>query len=273
MWAVTVTGAPKNWAMQFIEDHEAAPRRWYGGAVGMIGFDGGMNTGLTLRTAHITGGVAAVRAGATLLYDSDPADEERETVLKARALLETLAEAGQRRPGTPAGGRELARHGLAADGLPGTGLRVLLVDHQDSFVHTLAGYFREQGAEVDHAARRASTRRCSTSSRPTWSCCRPGPGRPADFDCDKLLSALDERGLPAFGVCLGLQAMVEHAGGSLGLLDTPVHGKPGRVRVLGGTLLAGLPAEFTAARYHSLHARPEQVTGGFEVTAVTPTAS
>ena len=94
MWAVTVTGAPKNWAMQFIEDHEDAPRRWYGGAVGMIGFDGGMNTGLTLRTAHITGGVAAVRVGATLLYDSDPAEEERETVLKARALLETLAEAG-----------------------------------------------------------------------------------------------------------------------------------------------------------------------------------
>ncbi len=79
MWAVTVTGAPKNWAMQFIEDHEDAPRRWYGGAVGMIGFDGGMNTGLTLRTAHITGGVAAVRVGATLLFDSDPAEEERET--------------------------------------------------------------------------------------------------------------------------------------------------------------------------------------------------
>jgi anthranilate synthase len=63
--------------------------------------------------------------------------------------------------------------------------------------------------------------------------------------------------------------MVEHAGGSLGLLATPVHGKPGRVQVLGGALLAGLPPEFTAARYHSLHARPEQVAGGFQVTAVT----
>src|SRR5262245_15091082 len=40
MWAVTVTGAPKTWAMQFIEDHEAGPRRWYGGAVGVLGFDG-----------------------------------------------------------------------------------------------------------------------------------------------------------------------------------------------------------------------------------------
>ena len=54
MWAVTVTGAPKAWAMQFIEDNEDAPRRWYGGAVGKIGFDGSMNTGLTLRTAHIS---------------------------------------------------------------------------------------------------------------------------------------------------------------------------------------------------------------------------
>ncbi len=93
MWAVTVTGAPKTWAMQFIEDHEASQRRWYGGAVGVLGFDGSMNTGLTLRTAHIRGGLASVRTGATLLFDSDPAAEERETRLKARALLEVLGEA------------------------------------------------------------------------------------------------------------------------------------------------------------------------------------
>jgi anthranilate synthase len=263
MWAVTVTGAPKNWAMQFIEDHESSPRRWYGGAVGMIGFDGNMNTGLTLRTAHISGGVAAVRVGATLLFDSDPADEERETRLKARALLETLAEATAP-PGSP---------GPAGDAGPperpaGAGLRVLLVDHQDSFVHTLGGYFREQGAEVT-TLRVGFDAALLDEYAPDLVVLSPGPGRPSDFGCDKLLAALDERGLPAFGVCLGLQAMVEHAGGSLGLLGTPAHGKPGRVRVLGGALLAGLPAEFTAARYHSLHARPEQVTGGFEVTAVT----
>ena len=93
MWAVTVTGAPKTWAMQFIEDHEDAPRCWYGGAVGVIGFDGSMNTGLTLRTAHIRDGVAAVRAGATLLFECDPEAEEQETHLKSRALLETLAQA------------------------------------------------------------------------------------------------------------------------------------------------------------------------------------
>ena len=103
MWAVTVTGAPKAWAMQFIEDNEGAPRRWYGGAVGKIGFDGSMNTGLTLRTAHIRNGVATVRAGATLLYDSDPESEERETHIKARALLETLREVDRERAAAQAG--------------------------------------------------------------------------------------------------------------------------------------------------------------------------
>lgn len=68
-WAVTVTGAPKTWAMRFLEDVEKVPRSWYGGAVGMIGFDGTLNTGLTLRTVRILDGIAEVRAGATLLHD------------------------------------------------------------------------------------------------------------------------------------------------------------------------------------------------------------
>jgi anthranilate synthase len=263
MWAVTVTGAPKTWAMQFIEDHEDRPRRWYGGAVGMIGFDGGMNTGLTLRTAHIRDGVAAVRAGATLLFDSDPEAEERETQLKARALLETLHEP-QPVPTTAPG---------PAVSPAGEELRVLLVDHQDSFVHTLAGYFREAGAEVT-TLRAGFDPALLDSYRPGLVVLSPGPGRPSDFGCDALLTALDDRGIAAFGVCLGMQAMVEHAGGQLGLLDTPVHGKPGTVRVLGGPatsgLLAGLPAEFTAGRYHSLHATAADVEGGFSVTAVTP---
>jgi anthranilate synthase len=275
MWAVTVTGAPKTWAMQFIEDHEDGPRRWYGGAVGMIGFDGGMNTGLTLRTAHIRDGIAAVRAGATLLFESDPAAEERETQLKARALLETLAEAtagpGSSSPASAAEGPggPASRAGAA----PGAGMRVLLVDHQDSFVHTLAGYFRQAGAEVT-TLRTGFDAALLDAWAPDLVVLSPGPGRPSDFGCDELLAALDERGIAAFGVCLGMQAMVEHAGGRLGLLARPAHGKPGSVRVLGGPpgsgLLAGLPAEFTAGRYHSLHAVPSGVGGGFSVTAVTP---
>jgi len=269
MWAVTITGAPKTWAMQFIEDHEATPRRWYGGAVGAIGFDGGMNTGLTLRTAHIRDGIAAVRAGATLLFDSDPAAEERETQIKARALMETLKDAERAAAGPVTGPGAASAEGRPADGRPGAGLRVLLVDHQDSFVHTLADYFRQQGAEVT-TLRAGFPPALLDSYAPDLVVLSPGPGRPADFGCDDLLTELDARGLPAFGVCLGLQAMIEHAGGELSLLAEPAHGKPGVVLVQGGDLLNGLPGEFTGARYHSIYARPEQVKGGFEVTATTP---
>jgi len=260
MWAVTVTGAPKTWAMQFIEDHEETPRRWYGGAVGKVGFDGSMNTGLTLRTAHITGGIAAVRAGATLLYDSVPAAEEKETQIKARALLETLDEASRIGPGDAKAAERVRLS--ARDYTP----KVLLVDHQDSFVHTLGDYFRQQGAEVT-TLRFGFSPALLDSYAPDLVVMSPGPGRPADFGCAALLDEVYARHLPTFGVCLGLQAMVEHAGGALSLLPEPAHGKPGLVQASGGSLLAGLPGEFTAGRYHSLYAPAGEVRGGFAVTA------
>ncbi|GAB2837224.1 anthranilate synthase [Actinocorallia aurea] len=263
MWAVTVTGAPKTWAMQFIEDHEETPRRWYGGAVGFIGFDGSMNTGLTLRTAQIRDGVAAVRAGATLLYDSDPDAEERETLLKARALLEALS-SSQTEQAAPAV--------QAAPEMPGTGLKVLVVDHQDSFVNTLADYFRQEGADVT-TLRFGFPERLLDEIAPDLVVLSPGPGRPADFDTAGLLKALDARNLPSFGVCLGLQAMVEYAGGELAVLDYPQHGKPGHVKTAGfpdSAVLAGLPEEFTAARYHSLHTTPALLgDSGFTITSAT----
>ncbi|GII97396.1 anthranilate synthase component I [Sinosporangium siamense] len=260
MWAVTVTGAPKTWAMQFIEEHEATTRRWYGGAVGYIGFDGSMNTGLTLRTAQIRGGVAAVRAGATLLFDSDPHAEERETELKASALLGALAAVGRpaAEPAEPAEAEQ-----------PGAGMSVLLVDHEDSFVNTLADYFRRQGAEVT-TLRHGFPLRMLDELAPSLVVLSPGPGWPSDFGTSALLDAVYERGLPVFGVCLGLQAMVEHAGGTLSLLPYPEHGKRGQVGREGeSALLSGLPAEFTAARYHSVHAKREGVIG-FDSTAFTP---
>ncbi len=135
-------------------------------------------------------------------------------------------------------------------------------------MHTLASYFAEQGASVT-TLRAGFDPGLLDQYTPDLVVLSPGPGRPADFGCSALLSELDARRLPAFGVCLGLQAMVEHSGGALNLLVTPAHGKPGQVRVTGGELFAGLPGQFAAGRYHSLHATPDQVTGGFAVTAVT----
>ena len=120
-WAVTVTGAPKLWAMRFIEAHEKSPRAWYGGAIGMVGFNGDMNTGLTLRTIRIKDGIAEVRAGATLLNDSNPEEEEAETELKASAMIAAIRDA--KSANTRGAGRDVAA--------VGTGVNILLVDHED----------------------------------------------------------------------------------------------------------------------------------------------
>ena len=70
-----------------------------------------------------------------------------------------------------------------------------------------------------------------------------------------------------FGVCLGLQGMVEAFGGELGVLGYPMHGKPSLVRHRGLGIFAGLPEEFRVGRYHSLYAIPEKFPACLEVTA------
>lgn len=263
MWAVTVTGAPKRAAISFVERHERSPRRWYGGAVGRIGFDGGMETALTLRTIQLRNGVATVRAGATLLYDSDPRAEENETLLKALALLDAVENAeGPARREAPVRGVPAT---VAAAQRP---RRVLLVDHQDSFVHTLADYVRQTGAEVV-TYRAGFPPALLDRVAPDLLLLSPGPGRPADFGMSALLDAALARDLPVFGVCLGLQGIVEYFGGSLAKLARPVHGKPSAIEVVdgGGTVLRGLPERFRAGRYHSLHADPETLPGSLRVTA------
>ena len=257
-WAVTVTGAPKLAAMQFIEDHEKSVRRWYGGAIGMIGFDGNMNTGLTLRTVQIRDGAAEVRAGATLLVDSEPEAEEEETRLKAAALLDAIA-----RPDRPVetGAKTRAER-------PGAGRTILMVDHQDSFVHTLGAYLRETGAEVVTLRSGFAPERIDEIA-PDLVVLSPGPGTPSDFGVAGTIAATLERGLPLFGVCLGLQGIVEYFGGRLGTLDYPMHGKPSEIRWRGGRLLGNLPDRFEAGRYHSLFGERETLPACLDVTADT----
>jgi anthranilate synthase len=151
----------------------------------------------------------------------------------------------------------------------GKGRRVLLVDHEDSFVHTLANYVRQTGAEV-HTLRTPLPAEMLDRFAPDLVLLSPGPGRPSDFACSETLAATMARGIPVFGVCLGLQAIAEHFGGTLAELDTPMHGKPSRVEVTApGTIFADLPDRVTVGRYHSLHAPEASLPAELEVTART----
>jgi anthranilate synthase len=255
-WAVTVTGAPKLWAMQFVEDHERSPRRWYAGAIGVVNFDGSINTGLTIRTIRMKDGLAEVRVGATCLFDSDPAAEDRECQVKAAALFQALR-------GDPA--KPLSAF---APDATGSGKQVLLIDHDDSFVHMLADYFRQVGASVTvvryvHAL--------DMLQRKQWDLLvlSPGPGRPEDFAISKTIGAALEKKLPIFGVCLGVQAIGEYFGGKLGQLRQPAHGRPSPVKVRGGRLMQNLPEEIVIGRYHSLYVEGDAMPDVLTVTAST----
>mgnify|MGYP005840258873 CR=1 FL=1 len=253
MWAVTVIGAPKKAAAQAIEDLEKDARGWYGGAVGMISLSGDINTGILIRTVHLRNGRASYPVGATLLYDSVPASEELETRLKATGFFRALAGA----PAKPA---------AAPRPQVGRGVRLMLVDNDDCFIHTLANYARQTGADVV-TYRAGFPLDLIENVKPNLVLVSPGPGRPQDFGVPALVRHAAARGVPVFGVCLGLQGTVEAFGGELGVLDYPMHGKPSVVIHQGKGVFAGLPERFMVGRYHSLFARKETLPDCLEVTA------
>jgi anthranilate synthase component 1 len=84
--AGTVSGAPKFRAMQIIEELECLPRGPYAGGVGYFGYNGNLDTCITIRTIWMKGDTAYIQAGAGIVADSDPATEWHETMHKARAL-------------------------------------------------------------------------------------------------------------------------------------------------------------------------------------------
>ena len=259
MWAVTLTGAPKRMAAGIVEAQETSARGWYGGAVGALLFNGDVNTGITIRTIHLRAGMARYRVGATIVWDSTGPEEERETRLKSTTLFRALA------PDTP-------RAAAAAPAArPGDGRSVVLIDNEDSFVHTLADYFRQTGAAV-RTFRHGLAPAEIAALRPDLVVHSPGPARPADFGVPELVRGLAVLGLPQFGVCLGLQGMVEAFGGDLDVLTEPRHGKTWTIAHDGQGLFAGLPLPLTVGAYHSLTARMATFPHGeLAVTAMNET--
>jgi anthranilate synthase len=257
MWAVTVIGAPKKAAAQAVENLEKTARGWYGGAIGLISLSSGdINTGILIRTVHLKDGIAKYPAGATLLYDSDPAAEENETRMKATSFFRALEPKA-----------ESNKAANAATRLKDP-VKLLLIDNDDCFIHTLANYARQAGADVV-TYRSGFDLALISEINPTLVLMSPGPGRPADFGVPKTVQYCAQRGIPVFGVCLGLQGIVEAFGGILDVLDYPVHGKQSAVSHQNQGVFEGLPNPLLVGRYHSLYARRSALPPELEITAET----
>ena len=229
-WAVTVTGAPKAWAMQFIEDHERSPRAWYGGAVGLLGFDGNLNTGLTLRTIRVKDGVAEVRVG-------------RHAALRLRSRRRGGGDAAQglglprRHPAPPAASTRRRGRGAAARrrgparpaGRP-------------------PGLVRAHAGELSPPDRRRGRRRCGPASRasvldelrPDLVVLSPGPGTPSDFDVSGTLDgAARARRSRSSASASGCRAWSSTSAASSACSTTRCTARPRASSVRGGRLFDG----------------------------------
>lgn len=88
----SVTGAPKIRAMEIIAELEPSPRGPYCGAIGYLGFDGSMDSNIVIRTYCVKGDDLTFQVGGGIVADSDPQAELEESLTKAKALIETLAQ-------------------------------------------------------------------------------------------------------------------------------------------------------------------------------------
>lgn len=89
--AGTLSGAPKVRALEIIDELELDERGWYGGAVGYLGYDGGADFAICIRSIVAHDDVLHVRAGAGIVYDSDPSAEDTECRNKASAVFRAIA--------------------------------------------------------------------------------------------------------------------------------------------------------------------------------------
>jgi anthranilate/para-aminobenzoate synthase component I len=92
----TITGVPKIRTMQIITELEPHARGLYTGSIGYLSFAGGMDLNIVIRTILLQGGRAYVQVGGGVVHDSEPRQEYKETLHKARSQLIALSACGAR---------------------------------------------------------------------------------------------------------------------------------------------------------------------------------
>jgi len=157
----------------------------------------------------------------------------------------------------------------AATELPGTGLRILLLDNYDSFTYNLYQYLCQLGADVEVARNDEISIDEIAAKAPDGIVISPGPSRPENAGVS--LAVVERFGpqTPILGVCLGHQSIGMVYGGEVITVE-PVHGKKSAVDHRGQGLFEGLPTPLEAGRYHSLAVARDSLPEVLEVTATSP---
>lgn len=142
--------------------------------------------------------------------------------------------------------------------------RVLMVDNLDSFTFNLVESFQRLGCKV-HAVRNtvsAADALAFAERSDSLIVLSPGPGGPDRAGCCLELIAKAYGRMPLLGICLGHQAIVQQAGGTIARSREPVHGKSSLLSHDGAGPFAGLSSPARVGRYHSLCARdvPQRFT-------------
>jgi len=146
---------------------------------------------------------------------------------------------------------------------------ILVIDNYDSFTYNLVHYLNELGAATRVIRNDVMTADEALALKPEAILLSPGPCTPNEAGiCLEIIEKAPDD-LPILGVCLGHQAIGQAMGGDVIRAKALMHGKTSEIMHQGRGVFAGLPAPFTAARYHSLAVKRETMPDVLEVTAWT----
>jgi len=148
-------------------------------------------------------------------------------------------------------------------------MKLLMIDNYDSFTYNIVQYFGELGAEVQVVRNDEVTLADIAARAPDRLVISPGPCAPAQAGISVAAIQHFAGKLPILGVCLGHQAIGAAFGGNIVRAQQLMHGKTSVITTTQQGVFAGLPAQFTVNRYHSLAIERSSCPAELELTAWT----
>ncbi len=148
-------------------------------------------------------------------------------------------------------------------------MKLLMIDNYDSFTYNIVQYFGELGAQVEVFRNDEITVEAIAARKPDRLVVSPGPCSPKEAGISVAAIQHFMGQLPILGVCLGHQSIGAALGGTIVRAQALMHGKTSRITTTQEGVFAGLPAQFTVNRYHSLAIERATCPKDLAVTAWT----